>query len=148
MSFEEEAKYLAKASENLRDATILAVDTDAPEQRTILAPVVDVDLTARAERLMEWSIARQGKTDSAQRSLPPHPPRAAEKAESGGNEQKRQSRSHLPSPSATWTSRLYSIHTRKGIEDAELESFEFYCRRPHSGHAQHSPAWTASRWPA
>ena len=77
LSFEEEAKYLAKASDNLRDAAILAVDTGMrPNSELFPLKWADVDLTERAESRGVIHV-RQGKTDSAQRSLP-LTPRAAE----------------------------------------------------------------------
>lgn len=46
LSFREEALYLAKASANLRDATILAVDTGMrPNSELFPALWADVDLT-------------------------------------------------------------------------------------------------------
>ena len=72
VSFEDEAKYLAKASENLRDAAILAVDTGLrPNSELFPLRWSDVDLNARVLHV------RHGKTASAQRSLP-LTPRAAE----------------------------------------------------------------------
>ncbi len=78
MSLKEEALYLAKASENLRDAAILAVDTGMrPNSELFLLKWPDVDLTARAESPHGVIHVRQGKTDNAQRSVP-LTPRAAE----------------------------------------------------------------------
>ncbi len=63
LSFAEEAKYLAKASENLRDATILAVDTGMrPNSELFPLKWADVDLTARAECPHGVLHVRQGKT--------------------------------------------------------------------------------------
>ncbi len=50
LSFAEEAKYLAKASENLRDAAILAVDTGMrPNSELFPLRWADVDLAERTE---------------------------------------------------------------------------------------------------
>ncbi len=71
LSFREEALYLAKASDNLRDATILAVDTGMrPNSELFPLLWADVDLTARTECPNGVIHVRQGKTASAQRSLP------------------------------------------------------------------------------
>src|SRR5580658_2675071 len=78
LSFAEEAKYLAKSSENLRDAAILAVDTGMrPNSELFPLRWADVDLTARTECPHGVIHVRQGKTESAQRSLP-LTPRAAD----------------------------------------------------------------------
>ena len=77
LSFEEEAKYLAKASDNLCDATILAVDTGMrPNSELFPLKWADVDLAASGVIHV-----RQGKTESAQRSLP-LTPRVADVLES------------------------------------------------------------------
>ena len=71
LSFKEEAQYLAEASDNLQEATILAVDTTGmrPNSELFLLPWADVDLTARLPNLLTVLFTlRQGKTESAQRS--------------------------------------------------------------------------------
>jgi integrase len=90
VSFEGEALYLAKASDNLRDAAILAVDTGLrPNSELFLLRWADVDLAERTECPHGVIHVRQGKTDSAQRSLPPHPARCgrATEAQAGGRGQ-------------------------------------------------------------
>jgi integrase len=126
LSFAEEAKYLAKASDNLRDAAILAVDTGLrPNSELFPLRWADVDLTAGVLHV------RQGKTDSAQRSLP-LTPRVTEvlqrrkKAAEAKAEQ-----SAFVFAGAGITGHITSVqHPHKtAIEDAGLESFEFYCWR-------------------
>jgi integrase len=132
LSFAEEAKYLAKASENLRDAAILAVDTGLrPNSELFPLKWADVDLTARAECPHGVLHVRQGKTDSAQRSLP-LTPRAAEVLE----RRKRQAeakpkQSAFVFPGAGIGGYITSLqHPHKAaIEDSKLDSFEFYCWR-------------------
>ena len=64
LSFEEEQLYLAKASENLRDAAILAVDTGLrPNSELFVLKWADVDLTANAECPHGVIHVRQGKTE-------------------------------------------------------------------------------------
>lgn len=132
LSFAEEAKYLAKASENLRDAAILAVDTGMrPNSELFPLKWADVDLTARTECPHGVVHVRKGKTDSAQRSLP-LTPRAAEvlarrkkaaeaKAEPFG----------FVFAGAGISGHVTSMqHPHKdAIEAAELAPFEFYCWR-------------------
>ncbi len=132
LSFAEEAKYLAKASENLRDAAILAVDTGLrPNSELFPLKWADVDLTARAECPHGVIHVRKGKTDSAQRSLPLTPRAAAvlqgrKKAAEAKAEQ-----SAFVFAGAGITGHITSVqHPHKtAIEDAGLESFEFYCWR-------------------
>jgi hypothetical protein len=72
LSFAEEAKYLAKASENLRDAAILAVDTGLrPNSELFPLKWADVDLTARAE-CPHGSASRSPRQDG-QRTAQPSP---------------------------------------------------------------------------
>ena len=130
LSFAEEAKYLAKASENLRDATILAVDTGMrPNSELFPLKWADVDLTERPESPHGVIHVRQGKTDSAQRSLP-LTPRAAEVLQ-----RRKRAGEAKPSPfvfaGAGISGHITSVqHPHKAaIEDAKLESFEFYCWR-------------------
>src|SRR5450755_2928108 len=78
LSFKEEAQYLAVASDNLRDATILAVDTGMrPNSELFPLLWTDVDLKVRSESPHGVVHVRQGKTVCAQRSIP-LTPRAAE----------------------------------------------------------------------
>jgi integrase len=130
LSFAEEATYLAKASENLRDAAILAVDTGLrPNSELFPLKWADVDLTESKESPNGVLHVRKGKTDSAQRSLP-LTPRVAEvlqrrkkAAEAKG--------SAFVFPGAGISGHATSMqHPHKAaIEDSKLVSFEFYCWR-------------------
>lgn len=124
LSFTEEALYLAKASENLRDAAILAVDTGMrPNSELFPLQWADVDLKAGVIHV------RQGKTASAQRSLP-LTPRAAEVLQ-----RRKRVAEVKPSafvfPGAGISGHIKSVqHPHKAaIEAAGLASFEFYCWR-------------------
>jgi integrase len=132
LSFAEEAKYLAKASENLRDATILAVDTGMrPNSELFPLKWANVDLTARAECPHGVLHVRQGKTDSAQRSLP-LTPRVAEVLKRRKRQAEAQAKqSAFVFPGAGISGHVTSMqHPHKAaIEDSKLESFEFYCWR-------------------
>jgi integrase len=132
VSFEEEALYLAKASENLRDATILAVDTGMrPNSELFPLRWADVNLAASAECPYGVIHVRQGKTDSAQRSLP-LTPRAA-----GVLERRKMAvegstnLSPFVFPGDDISGHIVSIQHphERAIEAAGLASFEFYCWR-------------------
>jgi len=130
VSFADEAKYLAKASDNLRDAAILAVDTGMrPNSELFPLLWADVDLAAHAECPHGVIHVRQGKTDSAQRSLP-LTPRAADVLQS-----RKKAAESKPSafvfPGDGISGRIVSLQHphEKAIKDAELASFEFYCWR-------------------
>jgi integrase len=124
VSFEEEAKYLAKASDNLRDAAILAVDTGMrPNSELFPLKWADVDLTAGVIHV------RQGKTESAQRSLP-LTPRVAEVLQRR-KKQAEKKPSAFVFPGAGISGHITSVqHPHKAaIESVGLKSFEFYCWR-------------------
>lgn len=132
VSFEEEALYLAKASDNLRDAAILAVDTGLrPNSELFLLRWADVDLAERTECPHGVLHVRQGKTDSAQRSLP-LTPRVADVLQ-----RRKKAAEAKPSPSPFVfpgdgiSGHIVSMQHphEKTIEDAGLASFEFYCWR-------------------
>jgi integrase len=132
LSFAEEALYLAKASDNLRDAAILAVDTGLrPNSELFPLRWADVDLAERTECPHGVIHVRQGKTDSAQRSLP-LTPRAAEvlqrrkKAAEAKAEQ-----SAFVFAGAGISGHVTSLqHPHKAaFEAAHLDPFEFYCWR-------------------
>ena len=124
LSFAEEAKYLAKASDNLRDAAILAVDTGLrPNSELFPLKWADVDLTAGVLHV------RQGKTDSAQRSLP-LTPRVAEVLE------RRKRAAEVKDSAFVFAGAGISGHVtsmqhphKAAIEAAGLDTFEFYCWR-------------------
>lgn len=132
VSFQEEAIYLAKASENLRDATILAVDTGMrPNSELFPLRWADVDLKASTECPHGVIHVRQGKTESAQRALP-LTPRAAEVLE-----RRKRSRDAKPNPSSFVFAgdgimgHVVSMQHphEKAINASGLKSFEFYCWR-------------------
>lgn len=132
VSFAEEALYLAKASENLRDAAILAVDTGMrPNSELFPLKWADVDLTARAECPHGVIHVRQGKTDSAQRSLP-LTPRVAEvlqRRQRAAEAKANQSAFVFPGPGLSGHITSLQHPHKAAIEAAKLESFEFYCWR-------------------
>ena len=152
VSFAEEAKYLAKASENLRDAAILAVDTGMrPNSELFPLRWADVDLAERTECPHGVIHVRQGKTDSAQRSLPLTPraadvlqrrKRAAE-AKAEAIPIRVSGRRHLG------THHFHAASARTDNRGCEawraLNSIAGVTR---SEPAPHSPAWTVSPWPA
>jgi integrase len=136
LSFAEEAKYLTKASENLRDAAILAVDTEMrPNSELFPLRWADVDLTERPESPHGVIHVRHGKTENAQRSLPLTPrvsevlqmrkKQAEELAKAKGKQ------SQFVFPGAGISGHITSVqHPHKtAIEDAKLATFEFYCWR-------------------
>lgn len=132
LSFKEEAQYLAKASDNLRDATVLAVDTGMrPNSELFPLRWSDVDLTARLESPHGVVHVRQGKTDSAQRSVP-LTPRAAGVLQ----RRKREAEAKATHPvfvfsgagNSGFVTSLQHPHA-KAIEHAKLDTFEFYCWR-------------------
>jgi len=130
LSFEEEAKYLAKASGNLRDAAILAVDTGMrPNSELFPLKWADVDLTVREESPNGVIHVRQGKTDSAQRSLP-LTPRAAEVLQRRKRlaEGKGSPYVFAGAGISGYITSLQHPH-KAAIEASGLESFEFYCWR-------------------
>jgi len=132
LSFTEEALYLAKASENLRDATILAVDTGVrPNSELFPLLWVDVDLTPRTESPHGVIHVRHGKTASAQRSLP-LTPRAAEVLKRRKRDaEAKAKKSAFVFPGVGNAGHIISFQHphEKAVEDAKLETFEFYCWR-------------------
>lgn len=132
LSFAEEATYLAKASENLRDATILAVDTGMrPNSELFPLRWADVELASSAECPHGAIHVRHGKTDNAQRSIP-LTPRAADALKG-----RRKTADAKPEPSpfvfpgAGISGHVVSMQHphEKALEDSGLASFEFYCWR-------------------
>ncbi len=132
MSPKEEALYLAKASENLRDAAIIAVDTGMrPNSELFPLKWPDVDLTSRPESPHGVIHVRQGKTNNAQRSLP-LTPRAAEVLQRRKKETETSVKKSLfVFPGAGKSGHIVSMqHPHEdAITDAGLEAFEFYCWR-------------------
>ncbi|MEI9967771.1 MAG: phage integrase SAM-like domain-containing protein [Terracidiphilus sp.] len=71
LNFEEEPLYLGKASRNLRDAAIVAVDTGLrPNSELFPLKWADIDLTTCPESPNGVIHIHRGKSDSAQRSAP------------------------------------------------------------------------------
>jgi integrase len=132
LSFKEEAQYLTGASANLRDATILAVDTGMrPNSELFTLAWADIDLTVRPECPNGVIHVRQGKTVSAQRSLP-LTPRAAEVLQRRKREAAVLSKkSAFVFPGAGNSGHIISLqHPHEdAIEEAKLQPFEFYCWR-------------------
>ena len=132
LSFKEEAQYLTGASPNLRDATILAVDTGMrPNSELFTLAWADVDLTVRLESPHGVIHVRQGKTVSAQRSLP-LTPRAAEVLQRRKKEAEAKGKEPVfVFPGAGNSGHIISLqHPHEdAIEEAKLQPFEFYCWR-------------------
>lgn len=132
VSFAEEALYLAKASQNLRDAAILAVDTGMrPNSELFPLKWADVDLEARSESPYGVIHVRQGKTANAERSVP-LTPRAAEVLQRRKQEaDAKPKKSAFVFPGAGNSGHIVSMQHphEEAIDDAGLESFEFYCWR-------------------
>ena len=132
LSFKEEAQYLAHASDNLRDATIIAVDTGMrPNSELFPLKWPDVDLTTRPESPNGVIHVRQGKSDAARRSVP-LTPRAAEVLQRRKKEAEAEPK-HSPYvfPGDGNSGHIVSFqHPHEdAIKDARLEQFEFYCWR-------------------
>jgi integrase len=132
LSFKEEALYLAHASDNLRDATLIAVDTGMrPNSELFSSKWADVDLTARPESPNGVIHVRQGKSDAARRSVP-LTPRAAEVLLRRKKEAEAKPKSSaFVFPGAGKSGHIISLqHPHEdAIEEAKLEPFEFYCWR-------------------
>ncbi|MGA2990098.1 MAG: site-specific integrase [Candidatus Korobacteraceae bacterium] len=132
LSFIEEARYLAKASDNLRDVTILAVDTGMrPNSELFPLKWADVDLTARPETPKGVIHVRQGKTDAAKRSLP-LTPRAAEvlqRRKKAAEAKPKQSAFVFSGAGNSGHIISFQHPHEEAITDAKLEPFEFYCWR-------------------
>ena len=132
VSFAEEAHYLAKASENLRDAAILAVDTGLrPNSELFPIQWADVDLAESSECPHGVLHVRQGNTNSAQRSLP-LTPRAADVLERRKlAAEGKPKTSPFVFPGAGKFGHIVSMqHPHdSAIKEAGLATFEFYCWR-------------------
>jgi len=132
LSFREEALYLAQASVNLRDATILAVDTGVrPNSELFPLKWADVELAARPECPHGVVHIRQGKTVNAGRSLP-LTPRVREVLQRRKKEgEAKAKKSAFIFPGAGNSGHIVSLqHPHEdAIEGAKLDPFEFYCWR-------------------
>jgi integrase len=132
LSFTEEARYLAKASGNLRDATTLAVDTGVrPNSELFPLKWSDVDLAVRPESPHGVIHIRQGKSDAARRSVP-LTPRAAEVLQRRKKEADAEP-THSPYvfPGDGKSGHLVALqHPHEDtVRNTKLEPFEFYCWR-------------------
>jgi integrase len=132
LSFEEEPLYLAMASSNLRDATIVAVDTGLrPNSELFPLKWDNVDLTASPESPYGVIHIHRGKSDSAQRSVP-LTPRAAEvlqRRKKDAETKAKQSPFVFPGTGASGHVTSVQHPHKAAIEAAGLEKFEFYCWR-------------------
>jgi integrase len=132
VSFEEEPLYLAKASANLRDATILAVDTGVrPNSELFPLKWASVDLTARPESQYGVIHIHEGKSDAARRSVP-LTPRAAEVLQRRKKEAEAKPKcSPYVFPGDGNSGHIVSFQHphEEAIADAKLKPFEFYCWR-------------------
>jgi integrase len=132
ISFAEEARYLAKASDNLRDATILAVDTGMrPNSELFPLRWEDVNLAPRPESPSGAIHVRRGKTLSAARTLP-LTPRTAEVLQRRKQEaDAKVKKSQFVFPGAGNSGHIVSMQHphEQAITGAKLKSFEFYCWR-------------------
>ena len=132
LSFADESKYLLIASENLRDATILAVDAGMrPNSELFPLKWKDVDLTGRPESPFGVLHIHQGKSEAARRSVP-LTPRAAEVLQRRRQKaEARAKQSPFVFPGAGISGHITSLqHPHKtAIEEAGLGPFEFYCWR-------------------
>jgi integrase len=136
LSFEEEALYLAKATENLRDATILAVD-EGPRTDSELLTLrwTDVDLSSSAECPNGVVHIRfqgiEGKSDNAPRSVP-LTPRAAEVLRRR-NRAAKEERISSPYvfPGKGKSGHIVSLQKphEKALQKSGVEHFEYYCCR-------------------
>jgi integrase len=132
LSFKEEALYLAHASNNLRDATILAVDTGLrPNSELFPLLWANVDLTTRTESPNGVIHVRQGKTESAKRSVPLTPRSAAILQRRKRDAEAKTNKSGFVFPGVGNSGHVISFqHPHEdALEDAKLEPFEFYCWR-------------------
>jgi len=136
LSFAEEALYLAKASINLRDATILAVDAGPrPDSELLTLKWVDVDLKANAECPNGVIHIRfegiDGKSDNAPRSVP-LTPRAAEAL----HRRRKAAEANPKSSPYVFPGNGKSGHVvtmqhahEKAIQNSGLKPFAYYCWR-------------------
>lgn len=132
LSFEEEQLYLAKASPNLRDAAIIAVDSGMrPNSELFPLRWSDVNLTANTECPYGVVYVRAGKTDNAPRAIP-LTPRASEVLRSrkkASEDAKSTSPYVFASDSITGHTTSFQHPHKRAIEEADLQTFEFYCWR-------------------
>ncbi len=132
LSFKEEAQYLAKATPNLRDATVLAADTGMrPNSELFVLCWANVELTGRPDTPHGVVHVRKGKGDNAPRSIP-LTPRAAQVLR-----RRKKEADAMPKPSPYVfpgdgnSGHIVSFqHPHEdALRNAKLEPFEFYCWR-------------------
>ena len=132
LSFKEEALYLAHASPNLRDAAVLAVDTGMrPNSELFPLKWADVDLVVRTECPHGVIHVREGKTASAQRSLP-LTPRAAEtlrRRKKAAELLVNKSAFVFPGAGNSGHVTSFQHPNAAAVQKAKLARFEFYCWR-------------------
>lgn len=120
----EEAAYLFHATDNLRDATILAVDTGLrPNSELFVLQWSDVHLEDRRRGYIH---VREGKTKNAVRNVP-----LTDRSRQVLLHRKKSCNSKYVFPGSGNSGHLASLqHPHEAaIEAANLEPFEFYCWR-------------------
>jgi integrase len=130
LSFAEEARYLAAASPNLRDAAVVAVDTGIrPDGELLVLCWPNVDLTSQPECPHGVIHICKGKSKAARRSIP-LTQRAAQVLSRRKKDAQAKPSAYL-FPGAGNSGHIVSLqHPHEhAIEKAKLEPFEFYCWR-------------------
>jgi integrase len=132
VTFKEEQLYLAKATENLRDATVVACDTGMrPNSELFVLCWPNVELTPCPETPHGVIHVRKGKGDNAPRSIP-LTPRAAEVLQ-----RRKKEAEAMPKPSPYVfpgdgnSGHLISLQHphEEAVAAAKLPYFQFYCWR-------------------
>jgi integrase len=129
ISFAEEVRYLSKASQTVKDAAMLAVDTGMrPNSELFPLQWCDVHLECTQEAPQGSLHVRLGKTDNSVRNIP-LTPRTREMLLA--RKQMTAGKSKYVFPGKGNSGHLATVqhaHERT-VRDAGLESFEFYCWR-------------------
>ena len=138
ISFGEELQYLGKASQTVKDAAMLAVDTGMrPNSELFPLEWSDVHLETSQDAPQGFIHVRQGKTDSAVRNIP-LTPRTREmlldrrELMVGPKDAKRRcGELRFVFPGDGNSGHLVTVQHahEKAAKDAGLETFEFYCWR-------------------
>jgi integrase len=138
ISFAEELLYLAKASQTVRDAAMLAVDTGMrPNSELFPLEWSDVHLEPTQDAPLGFLHVRQGKTDNAVRNIPLTPRTremllARRELMVGRPDAKRRCGAlRFVFPGEGNSGHLVTVQHahEKAARDAGLEAFEFYCWR-------------------
>jgi integrase len=138
VSFAEELQYLSKASQTVKDAAMLAVDTGMrPNSELFLLEWVHVHLDSTQEEPHGFLHVRQGKTDSAVRNIPLTPRTremlvARRELMTGPKEALRRcGDQRFVFPGHGNSGHLMTVQHahEKALKDAGLDAFEFYCWR-------------------